>query len=111
MQLDLETQLFKNETKSEPRRRSLDVKWKTEAFDANCAALLQPRIRKICRSQVCKALCSLFCSLTCDDASVFPFQNIPPGDIYTPDYSPPPPLPPPLFKWPLGGRGTVPDKR
>lgn len=30
---------FQNEIKSEPCCRSLDVKWKTEAFNANCAAL------------------------------------------------------------------------
>lgn len=48
---------------------------KTSQFQL-CTAC-QKLIKKICRLQVCKALCSLFCSLTCDDASVLAFPESP----------------------------------
>lgn len=56
-------------------------KMSSKGFQCKLCSTFQNLISKICRSQVCKALCSL----TCDDAFVFPFQKIPPGDIYTPD--------------------------
>lgn len=53
-----------------------------QKFRCETKATFQHLIETICRSQVCKALRSLFCSLTHHDASVFPFQKTPPGDIF-----------------------------